>query len=61
MGFGFFFGDQSCLDSLNEIVSAGQGFSLPSPQYIATPDPSVPNGLLLGHTHLQDVTVLSIR
>ena len=46
--FGFFFGDQSCLDSLNEIVSAGQGFSLPSPQYIATADPSVPNGLLLG-------------
>jgi len=46
--FGFFFGDQSCLDSLTEIVSAGQGFSLPSPQYIATADPSVPNGLLLG-------------
>ena len=46
--FGFFFGDQSCLDSLAEIVNAGQGFSLPSPQYIATSDPSVPNGLLLG-------------
>ena len=46
--FGFFFGDQSCLDSLQEIVSAGLGFSLPSPQYIATADPSVPNGLLLG-------------
>ena len=46
--FGFFFGDQSCLDSLNEIVSAGLGFSLPSPQYIATADPSVPNGMLLG-------------
>jgi len=46
--FGFYFGDQSCLDSLAEIVNAGQGFSLPSPQYIASPDPSVPNGLLLG-------------
>jgi len=46
--FGFYFGDQSCLDSLAEIVGAGQGFSLPSPQYIASPDPSVPNGLLLG-------------
>ena len=46
--FGFYFADQSCLDSLAEIVGAGQGFSLPSPQYIASPDPSVPNGLLLG-------------
>ena len=46
--FGFFFADASCLASLDEIVSAGQGFSLPSPQYIATSDPSVPNGLLLG-------------
>ena len=46
--WGFFFGDQSCLDSLAEIVNSGQGFSLPSPQYIATSDPTVPNGLLLG-------------
>ena len=46
--FGFFFADASCLASLDEIVSSGQGFSLPSPQYIATSDPSVPNGLLLG-------------